>query len=94
MVLTSICIVPGKLNVGIYAAIVPPSLYPAGLIPPVLRPALRIIMKYSPRVFYLAQKQLRDSINKIPKKNKQKFAVDLIKLIEYAQKDNYDNFDF
>lgn len=49
-------------------------------------------MKYSPRDIYLAQKELKNKINSIPKKNKQKFAVDLLKLIEYAQKDDYENF--
>lgn len=49
-------------------------------------------MKYSPKDLFLAQRQLSDKIKSIPKKNKKKFAVDLIKLIEYAQKDDYDNF--
>lgn len=51
-------------------------------------------MKASPKDLYLAQKQLKDSIKRIPKKNKQKFAVDLIKLIDFAQKDDYENFIF
>lgn len=51
-------------------------------------------MKYSPKDLFLAQRQLRDKINSIPKHNKQKFAVDLVKLIEYAQKDDYDDFNF
>lgn len=51
-------------------------------------------MKNSPRDIFLTHQHIKDSIKKIPKKNKLKFAVDLLKLIDYAQKDNYDNFDF
>lgn len=38
---------------------------------------------------YLAQKSLRESINSIPKKNKQKFYSDLLDLIERAHGDDY-----
>lgn len=47
----------------------------------------------SPHELYLAQKQLTDSIKSIPKKNKRKFSVDLIKLISLAHEDNYENFE-
>lgn len=46
----------------------------------------------SPRQMYLAQKRLKDEMKKIPKKNKRKFSVDLIKLISLAQQDDYDNY--
>lgn len=49
-------------------------------------------MKITPQQYIFAKKQLQDSIKKIPKKNKQKFFVDFLKLIEYAQKDNYENY--
>lgn len=49
-------------------------------------------MKYSPKDLFVSQHTLSDKINSIPKKNKQKFAVDLLKLIEYAQKDDYENY--
>ena len=42
---------------------------------------------------YLAQKKLRDSLMSIPKKNKQKFSLDLIKLIDFAHDDNYNNLE-
>lgn len=51
-------------------------------------------MKYSPKDLYLAQREFKDQIKKIPKKNKQKFSVDLIKLVQHAQKDDYENFNF
>lgn len=49
-------------------------------------------MKYSPRDYVLAQRQFRQELQKIPKKNKHKFAVDLLKLVQYAQKEDYENF--
>lgn len=41
---------------------------------------------------YLFRKQIQSEINKIPKKNYLKFQADYIKLIQLAQKDNYENF--
>lgn len=38
------------------------------------------------------KKQIQIEISKIPKKNRAKFQCDYIKLIELAQKDNYENF--
>ena len=44
---------------------------------------------------YLRTKQdFQRRINAIPKKNRIKFQADLLKLIELAQKDNYENFEF
>lgn len=51
-------------------------------------------MKNTPRDLYLAQKRVKHSIKTIPKKNKHKFAVDLLKLIEKAHEGNYENFNF
>lgn len=51
-------------------------------------------MKYSPKDLILAQRMVRDKINSIPKKNKQKFSVDLLKLIEKAHEGDYENFNF
>lgn len=50
--------------------------------------------KYSAKDFYLAQKQLRQSIQSIPKKNREKFSLDLIKLIDLAHGDNYEDYYF
>lgn len=43
-------------------------------------------------IFY--KRMLRDKIYFIPKKNKRKFCFDLLKLIDKAYEDNYENFDF
>lgn len=51
-------------------------------------------MVTTPRDLYLAQKRVKASIKSIPKKNKQKFAVDLLKLIEKAHEADYENFNF
>lgn len=48
----------------------------------------------TPLEMYNAQKELTKRIKSIPKKNKQKFSVDLLKLIEYAHQEDYDNFNF
>ena len=48
---------------------------------------------YSPKDLYLAQKMLRDKINSIPKKHKSKFSADLVKLIDKAHEDDYENFE-
>ena len=42
---------------------------------------------------YQLQKYLEQEISKIPKKNKHKFSTDLLKLIQLAQKGNYDQFE-
>ena len=42
---------------------------------------------------YIAMKEFRKSIESIPKKNRQKFFVDLLKLIEFAHEGDYENFD-
>lgn len=44
--------------------------------------------------YYSLRKQIDKEISKIPKKNRGKFMADYIKLIQLAQKDNYENFDF
>lgn len=49
---------------------------------------------FSPRQLYLAQKMLQQEINSIPKKNKEKFSNDLLKLVEKAHEDDYENFYF
>ena len=48
---------------------------------------------------YPSKNQLRNAkllfqqeLKKIPKENKSKFFNDLMKLIQYAQKDNYENY--
>lgn len=51
-------------------------------------------MKASPRDLYLAKKEFSSQLKKIPKKNKEKFFNDLLKLVQYAQKDDYENFNF
>ena len=43
---------------------------------------------------FQAQQDLKRELKKIPKENKLKFSCDLYKLVQIAQKDNYDNFDF
>lgn len=43
---------------------------------------------------FLMKKQLQESIKSIPKENKHKFGVDLLKLIDYAHGADYDNFNF
>lgn len=39
------------------------------------------------------RKEIEIEIKKIPKKNRVKFQADYIKLIQLAQKDNYENYD-
>lgn len=46
----------------------------------------------TPRQMYLAHQRLKVEMKKIPKKNRRKFSVDLIKLILLAQQDDYDNY--
>ena len=48
--------------------------------------------RISPNQLYQAQKMLRDKIKTIPKENKQKFSLDLLKLIDKAHEDDYDKF--
>lgn len=43
---------------------------------------------------FLMKKQLQESINSIPKQNKHKFGVDLLKLIDIAHEGDYENFNF
>lgn len=43
-------------------------------------------------ILFKTKLDLQQRINKIPKKNRIKFQADLLKLIELAQKDNYENF--
>ena len=38
------------------------------------------------------RKQIESEIRKIPKKNRMKFQVDYLKLIQKAQKDDYENY--
>lgn len=40
------------------------------------------------------QRNLQKKINHIPKKNKSKFMLDLLELIELAYGDDYENFSF
>ena len=44
--------------------------------------------------YFILRRQIEDRINKIPKKNKSKFQSDYIKLIELAQRDDYEDFNF
>lgn len=46
-------------------------------------------MKKSNNTIALARQQLRDSLAKIPKKNREKFMLEYMQLIEKAQKDDY-----
>lgn len=46
-------------------------------------------MKTSNNTLSLARQQLRDSIAKIPKKNRGKFMIEYMQLIEKAQNDDY-----
>lgn len=41
---------------------------------------------------YQAQKIMKKRIQNIPKKNKEKFAHDLLKLIDLAYGDNYEDY--
>lgn len=41
-----------------------------------------------------AKKELQNNIKHIPKKNRFKFYCDLLKLIEHAKKENYENYYF
>ena len=43
-------------------------------------------------IFFHQKQEFEQKIRQIPKKNRIKFQADLLKLIEYAQKDNYENF--
>ena len=43
--------------------------------------------------YYQLRRRIDDKINKIPKRNKLKFHSDYLKLIELAQKDDYENFE-
>lgn len=38
------------------------------------------------------RQQIQNEINKIPRKNRIKFQADYIKLIQLAQKEDYENF--
>lgn len=42
--------------------------------------------------YYHYRQLVNSEIQKIPKKNKHKFAVDYLHLIQLAQKDDYENF--
>lgn len=42
--------------------------------------------------YYSLRKQIEREISKIPKKNRIKFQADYLKLIQLAQKDNYENY--
>lgn len=42
---------------------------------------------------YNTRQQIAFEIRKIPKKNRKKFFVDYLKLIQLAQKDNYENYE-
>lgn len=52
------------------------------------------MQRVTPKQLYEAQKFVRKQIKSIPKKNKEKFSVDLLKLIEIAHEDDYENFYF
>lgn len=41
---------------------------------------------------YNLKQDIQHRINRIPKKNRIKFQCDLLKLIELAQKDDYENY--
>ena len=41
---------------------------------------------------YHTKQQIIQELRKIPKKNKSKFFVDYLKLIQYAQQEDYDSF--
>lgn len=43
-------------------------------------------------MYFKTRQDFQRRIKSIPKKNRIKFQADLLKLIEYAQKDNYENF--
>lgn len=43
---------------------------------------------------FLLKKQLEQNIKSIPLKNKQKFGVDLLKLIDKAHEEDYESFEF
>lgn len=40
---------------------------------------------------YQTKQQIIQELHKIPKKNKSKFFVDYLKLIQYAQQEDYEN---
>lgn len=42
---------------------------------------------------YHTKQQITLELRKIPKKNKPKFFVDYLKLIQYAQQEDYENFE-
>lgn len=42
--------------------------------------------------YYSLRQQIDREIAKIPKKNRPKFQADYLKLIQLAQKENYENF--
>lgn len=43
--------------------------------------------------YFQTKQQITKELRKIPKKNKAKFFVDYLKLIQYAQQENYENFE-
>lgn len=51
-------------------------------------------MNITVKDYYWQKQFMQEQLRSIPKKNRHKFNVDLLRLIQYAQKDNYDNFDF
>ena len=42
--------------------------------------------------YYSLRQQIDREISKIPNKNRPKFQADYLKLIQLAQKENYENF--
>lgn len=48
---------------------------------------------YNPHQYYLAKKEMEHRIKTIPKKNKDKFGVDLVTLIELAHQEGYNDED-
>lgn len=43
---------------------------------------------------WLARQEINNRIRTIPKKNKEKFQLDLLYLIELAHEDDYEDFEF